>query len=526
VSALAKVSDGNHEGPLALALDDPHPGVRLAALRGLIRIGCDPAFLVLRLHDLLADPDPELRAEAAAHCGDEGRQVLRKMIDSVEPLVAAAALSVAPPALVEATKRRVRDGEPRVRAAALECAARIGTEAPLPPRELSALLSDPDARVRHAVVRVLARFAGAEEHALLADALADGSAEVRDTARTALRELGAAGVRAVEPLLRSDRERAVAGALRVLAASEERRARDLLRAELPWRARELWRDLVAFRLLPIDSNVGGLFLRAAYQDSMMRNRRLAFHALELLEDRFVTRRVEKVLRLGASRAYGDALEVLSNLGDREAAQLLVLMHETGALDERLRVVRDIMPLPTRTTEVLDASRHAASRWIRMATEAFEAPDDIEIREEELMDRLLALRQIPLFAELSLEQLEAVNQFAVEKVYLPDEVIVKEGDPGGELYLLIEGTVRVFKYHGMPNEAELGTMSALSYFGEMAVLDDATRSATIVASDQLRLLAVDGANIKELILEMPELSFEIFRVLTRRVRVAEERLGER
>jgi hypothetical protein len=41
-----------------------------------------------------------------------------------------------------------------------------------------------------------------------------------------------------------------------------------------------------------------------------------------------------------------------------------------------------------------------------------------------------------------------------------------------------------------------------------------------------LLAVDGANIKELILEMPELSFEIFRVLTRRVRVAEERLGER
>ena len=235
--------------------------------------------------------------------------------------------------------------------------------------------------------------------------------------------------------------------------------------------------------------------------------------------------MEKVLRLGSSRAYGDALEVLSNLGDREAAQLLVLMHETGPLDERLRATRDIMPLPTRTTEVLDASRHAASRWIRMAAEAFEAPDDIEVREEELMERLLALRQIPLFAGLSLEQLEAVNQFAVEKVYLPDEVIVKEGDPGGELYLLIAGNVRVYKRYRTPDESELKSMSAVSYFGEMAVLDDATRSATIVASDRLRLLAVDGANIKELMLEMPELSFEIFRVLTRRVRAAEDLLGE-
>jgi len=526
VSGLATVSDGDHEGPLALALDDPDPGVRLAALRGLIHVGSDPAFLLPRLHDLLSDPDPELRAQAAAHYGDEGQQVLRRMIESVEPLVAAGALSVAPPALAGATKRRVRDNEPRIRAAALECAARIGTEAPLPPRELGALLEDPDAGVRRAVVSVLARFAGAEEYTLLAGALADGSAEVRNAAQAALRGFGAGGVRAVEPRLRSDCERAVVGALRVLAASGERRARDLLQGELRWRARELWHDLIAYQLLPIDSSIGGLFLRAAYQDSMMRNRRLAFRVLELLEDPVVTRKVEKVLRLGASRRYADALEVLSNLGDREAAQLLVLMHETGALDERIHAARDILSLPTRTTEVLDASRHAELRWIRMGTEAFEAPDDSEIREEELMERLLALRQIPLFAELSLEQLEAVNQIAKEKVYLSNEVIVREGDPGGELYLLIEGTVKVFKHYGMLNETELGTVSAVSYFGEMAVLDDATRSATIVASERLRLLAVDGANIKELVLEMPELSFEIFRVLTRRVRAAEERLDER
>ncbi|MDH3211124.1 MAG: cyclic nucleotide-binding domain-containing protein [Myxococcales bacterium] len=526
VSALAAVADGDPEGPLGLALDDPDAGVRLAALRGLIGIGSDTAFLAPRLRDLLADPSPTLRAEAAACCGDEGQRVLRAMIDSGDPPVVAAALGVATPAFADAAKARVRDREPQIRAAALACAVRIGSEAPLPVEELRALLADPDARVRRAVVTLLARFGGTDAGALLAGALADASASVQAAAETALLGLGEPGIQAVEIRLRSDCERSVAGALRVLAASGSALSLDLLRSELRRRARELWYDLVAFQLLPVDTGPAGLFLRAAYQDAMMRNRRVAFRVLELLEDATVIRRVEKGLRLGSARSYGNALEVLSNLGDRHAAQLLVLMHERAPLDERLRAARAIASLPTRTREVLDASRHSERRWIRLAAEAVDAPEGIGAHEEELMERLLALRQIPLFAQLSLEQLEAVNRVAKEAVFLPDEVIVKEGDPGGELYLLIEGSVRVVKHYGTPNETELGSMTAGSYFGEMAVLDDASRSATILASNRLRLLSVDGGSIKELILEMPEIAFEIFRVLTQRVRAAEARLGDR
>jgi hypothetical protein len=448
------------------------------------------------------------------------------MIDSGDPPVVAAALSVAPPAFAGAAKARVRDREPQIRAAALACAARIGPESPLPAEDLRALLVDPDARVRRSVVMVLARFGGTDARALLAGALSDASADVRAAVETALRGLGEPGIQAAETRLRSDCERSVAGAFRVLAASGSAGAFDLLRSELRRRARELWYDLVAFQLLPVDTGVGALFLRAAYQDAMMRNRRLAFRVLELLEDASVIRRVEKRLRLGSARSYGDALEVLSNLGDRDAAQLLVLMHERGPLDDRLSAARNIASLPTRTEEVLDASRHSELRWIRLAAEAIDAPEGIEAHEEELMERLLALRQIPLFAQLSLDQLEAVSQVAKEVVFLPDEVIVKEGDPGGELYLLIEGSVRVVKHHGTANEIVLGSMIAGSYFGEMAVLDDAPRTATILASDRLRLLSVDGGTIKELILEMPEIAFEIFRVLTQRVRAAEARLGDR
>jgi CRP-like cAMP-binding protein len=61
---------------------------------------------------------------------------------------------------------------------------------------------------------------------------------------------------------------------------------------------------------------------------------------------------------------------------------------------------------------------------------------------------------------------------------------------------------------------------------MAILDDEPRSATVVAMDRARLLSLDGRSLKELIHQMPDISFEIFRELTARVRAAEKRLAER
>ena len=143
-----------------------------------------------------------------------------------------------------------------------------------------------------------------------------------------------------------------------------------------------------------------------------------------------------------------------------------------------------------------------------------------------MERLLALKQVPLFATLSLDQLEAVHQITRETSYLKGETIVREGDPGGELYLLLEGTVQAWKSFGTPQARWLNTISAVSYFGEMAILDDEPRSATVVAVERARLLSLDGRSLKELIHQMPEISFEIFRELTSRVRAAEKRLAER
>jgi CRP-like cAMP-binding protein len=64
----------------------------------------------------------------------------------------------------------------------------------------------------------------------------------------------------------------------------------------------------------------------------------------------------------------------------------------------------------------------------------------------------------------------------------------------------------------------------AYFGEMAVLDGSPRSATIVAASPVRVLVLAGERLRELAQEMPELAFDLLRVLADRVRSAEQKLA--
>jgi hypothetical protein len=219
IEALA--GTGAAAGPLALALDDADAGVRLTALRGLARPGADRGFLAARARELLSDPDPRVRAEAALECGAEGLAVLEKMAGSGLAAEAVAALAVAPAALAPAVVRCARSAHAEIRAAALESLARQArgagpadgagptSAAPpgeeLAPAELADALADPHPAVRRASLRLLAtrRDPGAAEQ--LARSLDDASAEVRAAAETALAARGAGGVAAAEPYLRSRR---------------------------------------------------------------------------------------------------------------------------------------------------------------------------------------------------------------------------------------------------------------------------------------------------------------------------------
>ncbi len=525
LAALASTGDRSVAGPLALALDDPDAGVRLAALRGLARARVDPGFFETRVDELLQDFDPNVRAEAAAMAGERGREILAKMIGSPVESDAVAALGVAPLKLLDRALERVQASDPRVRAAALECAARLAEEAPLELGALLDLLADPDASVRRAAVLLLAGYEDSEARRALAGCLTDPSLDVQFAAESVLVDLGEAGVAVVQPLLGAENERAVLGALRVVARAGTSEADQVLAAETRRRVARLWWHVWSYQLLPAEGSVAQRFLRTVVRDGMLREQRLAFGTLELLENETVIQKVQRELQVGTSLSRADALEVLSNLGDRQTARLLVLVHDSGSLEERIREVGRLVPLPADLGEILALARRSEVRWLRMAAQALEPQPGDPPPQEETMQRLLALKSVELFANLSLEQLEAVSQVTQEVEYLPGEIILREGEHGETLYLLLEGEVEIVKDHGTPHARTLKEVVPVDYFGEMAILDSAPRAATAVARTHARLLTLDGGGLKSLILQIPEISFAIFPVLTARVRKAERRLSE-
>ena len=105
------------------------------------------------------------------------------------------------------------------------------------------------------------------------------------------------------------------------------------------------------------------------------------------------------------------------------------------------------------------------------------------------------------------------------------MICREGEIGRELYVLVEGEVDVFKHYDSDQPVRLATEAPISCLGEMAVLCDEPRSATVVASQDTRVLTLQDSRVKELIFEMPEIAFDFFRVLTNRLNTANRRYEE-
>lgn len=536
--ALAEIPDPADEraADFELGLRDPAPPVRAAALASLPDALATRAPLRTLLRAQLEDDDPELRAEAAHRLGAEGEATLLAMADDPEPQVARAALVRLSPQHWTKARARAGDSDAGVRAACFHALARARTPGAIDAALGRRGLADSDPRVRRAAVAALAAAWDPEALEVLAAALGDPAREVRAAAIESLAARGEAALRPAREALASESEAAAASALRVLARVPGLPARGLLATEYRRRVRAAWTArLCAETLRGRDGDTGAAgeasplplrFLRLACDDAAASQLRLAFAALAALEDEDVVRRVERTLRLGDARARGDALEVLSNLGPREVSEALAAFLEPGPSAETRAGFEGLVAAPRDLEEALWRAREVPSRFARAAaTLATAGPETASEESIVSMERLLFLRQIPLFSQLRLEELEAVERIARTVEYVDKETIVREGTPGEELYLLEAGEVEIVKGYGTAQELRLNRLGPGSTFGEMSVLDGAPRSATVVAAGDARLLVLDGARLRELIHERPEMAFEIFRVLAARVRAAEARLAE-
>ena len=522
VTALGTSRSPGAEDAVLLALDDESPAVRLAAVNALAHDAPSHRRETTLLRRL-EDPDPRVRAAAAARLGATGLATLSTMLGAEHPETACAALRFAPATLIDAVAARVERPHATVQAAALAALVRLADPVPVGRDALVKLATHPSIDVRRNAVAALATRPEDGVAVDIAVLLEDAAGIVREAAAAALAELGEEGASAAHPYLQSERTRTVEAAIDALARSDVPEAAEWLDAELGERVRSEWRSLVALQLLPASDTLPGRFLRAAIANALARDWGLAFYLLERTEDPQVMRSVEKVLRFASARSRGDALEVLSNLGDRETAQLLVWIAEAGPIEDKIPAVAEKIELPRDAQEALDACRRSSERWLRMAFEIEDAAPERRAALEETMERLLALKQVPLFAHFNLEQLEALSHVTRERVHVEGDTIVREGDAGGELYVVLSGAVRVSRGEGTPHRIELGSMEAGDYFGEMAVFDDQPRSATVTVTRNARILVLAGERLKELVMQTPEIAFQIFEVMTSRIRNIQHRL---
>ena len=103
-----------------------------------------------------------------------------------------------------------------------------------------------------------------------------------------------------------------------------------------------------------------------------------------------------------------------------------------------------------------------------------------------------LRKIPLFGGLEDDDLEVVTTFADERSVSEGEVLVREGDFSWDLIAIEEGTAEVQR-----GGETVATLGPGDFFGEVGVLENQMRAATVVATSPMRLVTLDSFDVKRL-----------------------------
>lgn len=547
LDALAAIAPDGRSMERAIArLEDPDPSVRAAAVRVITaRDGSSLAGNAA----LLADPSPLVRAELAVALATSGNAAGCRSI--LEALAA--------------------DEDAGARVAALVAAARVGD--PLPASFIARSLSDPSPMVRASAVTALGSRAGP------AAAAGDGAGDGPDDAGTLTEPLiaalddGALPVRRAASAVLAQRTwepRSTAAVLRVLATGSERAqvaalgalAGNLTRARAPVRAWALgqvdralelrrWSAALAGREAagqgvptpPAGAQDDGTsaFLRFLVERRVHRIEERLLGAVAALGAPEADGPIRRSLRSPSPDTRAQAVEALEALGDRELGRAIVGLLEA---EPEVRSTDPASALETlgedpdpwiRMLALRARAARLARDW-RMINERTAADPDPVVRAgttrvadpgEPAMpattrtlgeiERMLFLRRVPLFAQLDPEDLQRVAAAAVERTYAAGEALVREGEAGDELIVIVDGSVQVMRATDDGAERLIRAYGPGDHIGELAVLRDRPRAATVIADeDGVRGLVIAGEPLRAILHERPEAAMAMLATLADRI----------
>ena len=129
-----------------------------------------------------------------------------------------------------------------------------------------------------------------------------------------------------------------------------------------------------------------------------------------------------------------------------------------------------------------------------------------------MQRILFLRKISLFQNLDGNELIWLSEIIHEKKYKRHERVITEHEPGDSLFIILTGHVKILR-----DDYIVGTLGPGDYFGEMAILDNEPRSATVETEDNCTFLVIERDDFQKLIVSHSQITLSMFRSLSSRLR---------
>ena len=142
----------------------------------------------------------------------------------------------------------------------------------------------------------------------------------------------------------------------------------------------------------------------------------------------------------------------------------------------------------------------------------------------LQEEVDLLRRIPVFANIEPSKLKLLAFTSERLTYAADEVVFKQGDPGDAAYIIIRGSADVI-VETPKGPLIVATLTNNDFVGEIAILCDVPRTATIQAKTELEALCISKDLFFRLVREFPEMAVEIMRVLASRLELTTSHLRE-
>jgi CRP/FNR family cyclic AMP-dependent transcriptional regulator len=134
-----------------------------------------------------------------------------------------------------------------------------------------------------------------------------------------------------------------------------------------------------------------------------------------------------------------------------------------------------------------------------------------------------LRRVPLLSSLNEQQLDTLAAGSARRNFPKGRTIVSEGEPSQTLYILLSGRAKVQRSDSEGKEVILAVLGSGDFFGEMSLIDEAPRSASVITLESCDFMAINKDSFKSMLMQSNEMCMAVMKGMVRRLREADKKI---